>query len=445
MQAGSDADVIAAIATPAGQGGIGIVRVSGQTLSAFIEKIVGKRLSPRVATFSRFRGGDGETLDEGIALYFPAPQSYTGQDVLELHGHGGVAVLNMVLARCLGLGARPAEPGEFTKRAYLNGKLDLAQAESVADLIAASTGEAARGALRSLQGEFSEACEALVSALVQLRTHIEGAIDFPEEPLGVIPELSEALRQIQAKLGALLDRAQQGSLLREGFSVALLGEPNVGKSSLLNRLAAAEVAIVADSPGTTRDLIRERIQLKGVRIHLVDTAGLREPKEAVERAGVDRAWTEARKVDVILWVIDAARTRDNAPDPIVAKLPPNTSVIHVLNKIDLIGVQPRLVRDPSEVWVSAKTGAGINLLEQAVLEAAGWRAAGEGVFVARQRHLQSLLLAHECLERAAQHLPQPELAAEELRLAQKALTAIGGEFVADDLLGEIFSKFCIGK
>lgn len=444
MQAGSDADIIAAVATPPGQGGIGIVRVSGPLLSEFIVKIVGKPLVPRVATLSRFLGDHGQTLDEGVAIFFPRPHSYTGEDVLELHGHGGVAVLNMLLARCLNLGARGAEPGEFTKRAYLAGKLDLAQAESVADLIAASSEEAARAAMRSLQGEFSAACEALVAELIELRMHVEGAIDFPEEALNPGEEMLEALPRIEATLDALLARAHQGSLLREGVWVALLGKPNVGKSSLLNRLAAAEVAIVADSPGTTRDLIRESIQLNGIPIHLADTAGLREPVEPVERIGVERAWSESSKVDIVLLVIDvtAGAGRDN---DIEARLPTSARIIRVFNKIDLVGEQPRYLRDKSEVWVSAKTGEGIESLREALLDAAGWKTAGEGVFVARQRHVCALARARECLQRAAREKMHPEFVAEELRIAQEALSSIGGEFVADDLLGEIFARFCIGK
>jgi tRNA modification GTPase len=445
----SDADIIAAIATPPGLGGIGVVRVSGRQLFPLIQGIIGKPLLPRLATLSRFTGDSDETLDEGIAIYFAAPHSYTGEDVLELHGHGGRAVMHMLLDRCLALGARLAEPGEFTRRAYLNGKLDLAQAEAVADLIAASSAGAARSALRSQQGEFSKACEQLVDALIELRTWVEAGLDFPEESLDVINETraSSVLREIQGGLDRLLELARQGRLLRDGVSAALIGRPNVGKSSLLNRLATAEVSIVTDIPGTTRDVIREQLHINGVPINIVDTAGMREPKGEVERIGVERAWQEARQVEVVVLVLEATRGYLAADREIVARVPQGIPVIRVFNKIDLLDALPKREEKEgiTEIWLSAKTGAGAELLRSALLEVAGWQPVGEGVFTARRRHLQALEKARAHLLKANKQLTRAELVAEELRLAQEALASIGGEFVADDLLGEIFSRFCIGK
>ena len=446
MLPGHDADVIAAIATPPGQGGIGIVRLSGKHLTRFIAQIIGKPLLPRHATFARFRGSDGETLDLGLAIFFPRPGSYTGEDVLELHAHGGSTLLNLLLARCLDLGARLAEPGEFTKRAYLNGKLDLAQAEAVGDLIAASTSLAAKGALRSLQGDFSKECARLEKALISVRVEIESRLDFPDESLSAPGDVCSELAEIGSQLDALFRLAQQGSVLREGIAVALLGEPNVGKSSLLNRLAGADVAIVAGSPGTTRDIIRERIQIDGVPFNLIDTAGLRDTYEEVEQAGVERAWNEAEKVDVVLLVIDASERDSAASEKIRKRLRPDTKLIWVFNKIDITGAAPNSSESGkrTEVWLSAKTGAGVELLQGRLLEAAGRQSAGEDVFVARQRHLRALKDAMHHVDRA-KRLTQPEIVAEELRLAQNAMASVTGEFVSDDLLGEIFSKFCLGK
>jgi tRNA modification GTPase len=441
---GHDADVIAAIATPPGQGGIGIVRLSGKRLSRFVDEIIGKPLLPRHATFARFRGSDGRPLDLGLAIFFPHPASYTGEDVLELHAHGGSALLKLLLARCLELGARLADPGEFTKRAYLNGKLDLAQAEAVADLIAASTVTAAKGALRSLQGEFSKRCAELEKALISLRVELESGLDFPDESLSVTSDVATELAAIGSQLEALFHTAKEGSVLREGLAVALLGQPNVGKSSLLNRLAAADVAIVAASPGTTRDVIRERIEIDGVPFQLVDTAGIRETGEEVEQAGVSRAWNAAEKVDVVLLVADASQV--NPADNISERLPRDTKLIRVWNKIDLIGAEPRVAKEGEtpKVWVSAKTGAGMESLQRLLLDAAGRRSSGEDVFVARERHLHSLRRAMEHVARAGE-VRAHELLAEELRLAHESIASIMGEYVSDDLLGEIFSKFCIGK
>ncbi|MGH8728793.1 MAG: tRNA uridine-5-carboxymethylaminomethyl(34) synthesis GTPase MnmE [Burkholderiales bacterium] len=444
-----DADTIAAIATPPGVGGIGVVRVSGASLSDLINGIVGGALSLRHATYTRFLARSGETLDEGIAIYFAAPSSYTGEDVLELHGHGGRAVMRLLLERCLELGARIAEPGEFTRRAYLNGKLDLAQAEAVADLIAASTAEAARGALRSQQGEFSTACEELIDRLIELRAWVEGSLDFPEEQIDAQgePRLSRMLGDIQGRLDALLALARQGRLLREGLSVAIIGRPNVGKSSLLNCLATAGVSIVTDIPGTTRDVIREQLQIDGVPINIVDTAGLRKAEGEVERIGIERAWAEIRRADVVVLVLEAPRGTWEEDGAICARIPSEIPIIRVFNKIDLLDIAPSLEQRDGAVGVrlSAKTGAGIELLRSTLLDAAGWQAAEEGVFTARRRHLRALEKARQCLGDARLQIHQCELFAEELRLAQEALASIGGEFAADDLLGEIFSKFCIGK
>lgn len=445
----SDVDVIAAIATPPGQGGIGVVRVSGAQLSSLIEGVVGRPLSPRHATLTRFVGESGEILDEGLAIYFPGPNSYTGENVLELHGHGGRTVMSLVLNRCLALGARIAEPGEFTRRAYMHGKLDLAQAEAVADLIAASTAEAAHSALRSQQGEFSKACADLVKEIIGLRTWVEGGLDFPDESLDSMSETqaSDMLSEIQDRLDALLALARQGNMLREGISAALIGRPNVGKSSLLNRLATAEISIVTDIPGTTRDVIREQLQINGVPINIVDTAGLRDPKGEVERIGVERAWAEVQRVEVVVLVLEATRGVLEADRAIAAGIPDGVPVVRVFNKIDLLATAPKREKQDGavELWLSAKTGAGIELLRSALLDVVGWQPAGEGVFIARQRHLQALGKARECLRSASARLAQTELFAEELRLSQEALASISGEFVADDLLGEIFSRFCIGK
>lgn len=439
-------DLIAAIATAPGRGGIGVVRLSGPDVQGIIRGIIGRPLKPRFATFARFRDAAGEILDEGIALYFPAPHSFTGEDVLELQGHGGPQVLRLLLERCLELGARLAEPGEFSRRAFLNGKIDLAQAEAIADLIDAQSAAAARSALRTLTGEFSREVHALVDALVRLRMLVEATLDFPEEEIDALghSDLEGSLMAIQERLKVVQARGRQGALLREGLTVVLIGQPNVGKSSLLNRLAGYEAAIVTDIAGTTRDTVREAIQIEGVPIHVVDTAGLRETTDPVEAQGIARTWAAVAHADVALLLVDATHGVSAREAEIIKKLP-DIPLLTVHNKIDLTGEPPHLSADGREIWLSAREGSGIDLLEQRLLELAGWHAAGEGGFMARSRHLAALRQAARHLEQARAHCGQLELMAEELRLAQEALAVITGQFTSDDLLGMIFSQFCIGK
>ncbi len=428
-------DTIAAIATPYGRGGIGVVRVSGTNAAALARAVLGQSPPARNATLVTARDAGGDPLDQGIALYFPAPRSYTGEDALEFQGHGGPVVLQAVLAAFL--------------RAFLNGRLDLAQAEAVADLIDASSKEAARSALRSLSGEFSRGVEALVEALVELRALTEALLDFPEEEVDTLhrDDAHARLEGIRASLAGILAKSKQGSLLREGIHVVIAGRPNVGKSSLLNRLAGEERAIVAAMPGTTRDLVREDIAIEGIPLHVVDTAGLRETADEVERIGVERAWLELARADVVIAMFDAQTGMGRDDQAILARfdstLPPGAVRIQVFNKIDLCG--RAATSSKREVWISAKTGEGIELLRQALLAAAGWQSSGETVFLARERHLRALERAERHLSAAVGEGARWELFAEELRLAQEALGEITGEFTADDLLGEIFQRFCIGK
>jgi tRNA modification GTPase len=423
---------------------VGVVRVSGTEITPLASAIIGRMPKPRHATFTRFLDGEGGVLDEGIALVFAAPHSFTGEHVLELQGHGGPVVLNLILQRCLALGARLAEPGEFTRRAYLNGKLDLAQAEAVADLIDAASGEAARSAMRSLSGAFSARIAELVEALTRLRMLVEATLDFPDEEIDFLRDADAfgRLDTIDASLRAVRAQAKQGVLLREGLTVVLIGQPNVGKSSLLNQLAGFEAAIVTEIAGTTRDTVREAIQIEGVPLHIIDTAGLRETDDPVERLGIARTWAAVEKADVALLLVDAAHGVGEREAAILQRLP-QVARLTIHNKIDVAAEAPRAVGD--EVWLSAKTGAGVELLRDKLLEAAGWQTAGEGVFMARARHLDALDRAAGHLGGARESAAQLELFAEELRLAQAALSEITGEFTADDLLGEIFSKFCIGK
>ena len=438
-------DTIAAIATAPGRAGIGVVRVSGPDLHAFAEKLTGRHLTPRLAILTAFRDAAGAPIDQGIALFFKAPHSYTGEDVLELQGHGGPVVLRLVLQRCLELGARVAEPGGFTRRAFLNGKLDLVQAESIIDLIDAGTAQAARSAMRSLQGEFSSAIQALSTGIVELRALVEATLDFPEEDIDALEHsrAAERLQRLVTQLDAILDAARQGSLLRDGLHVVFAGRPNVGKSSLLNCLAGQELAIVTDVPGTTRDPIRQLIDLDGVPAHVIDTAGLREATDPVERIGVERAWGEIRRADVVVLISDAAEPGD---DDLHTRMSDDTPRIRVINKIDLVGGKPEVHREGADrtIWLSAKNGAGVPLLRQALIDAAGWHGHGETVFLARERHLRALQAARVHLQSGREEL-QVELLAEELRLAHHELGSLTGEFTADDLLGEIFQRFCIGK
>jgi tRNA modification GTPase len=446
---GVPSDTIAAVATAQGRAGIGVVRVSGKNLQPLATGLTGKALPPRVATRASFRDADGKPIDDGIALFFSAPGSYTGEDVLELQGHGGPVVLQMLLRRCLELGARLAEPGEFTRRAFLNDKLDLAQAESVADVIEAATEVAARCALRSLRGEFSAAIGNLAMQLVDLRALVEATLDFPEEEIDALDrkEVVDRLARLNRGVALALERSRRGSVLRSGLQVVLAGQPNVGKSSLLNRLAGEELAIVTEIPGTTRDALRQTIQVGGVPMNIIDTAGLRETADKVEAIGVARAWEAIGKADILLLVVDARSGIASADHAISDQVPERLQRVTVFNKADLAGAPPRAEKtaDGWRIHLSAKTGEGIDLLQRALLALAGWQSSDEDVFMARERHLSALQRAGEALERAGAELARSELLAEELRLAQRELGAITGEFTADALLGEIFSRFCVGK
>jgi tRNA modification GTPase len=446
---------IVAIATAPGRGAVGIVRASGVDLQPLVRALCGRTLTPRMATLLPFLDGDGHLIDQGLALYFQSPHSYTGEDVLELQAHGGPVLLQMLLARCLQagheIGLRLAEPGEFTQRAFLNGKLDLAQAEAVADLIDASTEAAARSAGRSLDGMFSQQVQGLRERIVRLRMLVEATLDFPEEDIDFLQQAGARaqLQDIAVALDALLDGAQQGALLREGIRVVLAGQPNVGKSSLLNALAGAELAIVTPIPGTTRDRVSQTIQIEGVPLHVIDTAGLRsQTDDEVERIGIARSWDSIADADSVLFLHDL--TRRGQPDyeaaeaQIAARLPAGSRLLHVHTKCDLA----TLVSGDG-IALSARTGQGLEALRQALLQRAGWHAVPEGLFIARARHVQALQRTREHLQRALAlsdgRAAPLELLAEELRLAHDALGEITGQFTADDLLGEIFSRFCIGK
>ncbi len=440
-------DAIAAVATPAGRGGVAVIRLSGPDLRPILRALCAIEPAPRRAVLAGFLGASGKTIDRGLVLFFPAPHSYTGEDVVELQGHGGPVVVQLLLERCVELGARIAEPGEFSKRAFLNDKMDLAQAEAVADLINATTAEAARCAIRSLDGDFSARIGALVASLTELRVLLEATLDFPEEEIDFIERygLKQKLGDLSASLRAVFAASRQGSLLREGIHVVLAGHPNVGKSSLLNRLAGADRAIVTDIPGTTRDAIREAVSLRGVPLHIVDTAGLREAQDPVEKIGIERSHEAISKADLVLWIADAARPETHDVDmALLDRLAPEVARIRVINKVDLIGVAARRPTADGEVWISTRSGEGIEDLKTTILRAAGW-GDGEGVFLARARHLQALSEASSHLVVAEARIEQLDLCAEELRLAQSALGSITGEVTADDLLGKIFSQFCIGK
>lgn len=462
---------IVAIATAPGRGAVGIVRVSGRSLSGFVQALLGRSLVPRLATYLPFLDADGSPIDHGLAIYFVAPHSYTGEDVLELQAHGGPVVLQLLMARCLAVaaktdpvtqqpclpGLRPARPGEFTERAFLNDKMDLAQAEAVADLIDASTEAAARSASRSLAGAFSTEVHTLRDALIHLRMLVEATLDFPEEEIDFLKKADAEgqLSRLMVKLSQVRAQAKQGALLRQGLSVVIAGQPNAGKSSLLNALAGAELAIVTPIAGTTRDVVQQTIQIEGVPVHVIDTAGLRDSPEVdvVEQIGIERAWDQIRQADAVLFLHDLTRCNEAAYQAddvaIAAALPSGVQVLHVGSKCDTVDVAA-LARMPNgALALSALSGEGLTELRQRLLTLAGWQPASEGVFMARERHLQALarvdahlLEAQRWLQAQAEHL---DLLAEELRLAQLALGEITGEFTADDLLGEIFSRFCIGK
>jgi tRNA modification GTPase len=437
-------DTIAAIATPAGRGGIGVVRISGPRAAEIAHALIGALPSPRRVRLCAFRDARGETIDEGLAIFFPSPHSYTGEAVVELQGHGGPVVMHALLSACVDAGARLAEPGEFTRRAFLEGRLDLAQAEAVADLIDAASRSAARSALRSLKGEFSAAVGALAEQLVELRALTEAMLDFPEEEVDALhrDDAARRLERVRAALEAVIARSQQGSLLRSGVHVVLIGRPNVGKSSLLNRLAGEERAIVTPTAGTTRDALREAVEIDGVPLVVIDTAGLRESREEVERLGVERTHREIARADIIAFVYEAGAGLGLEEQGLLDALPADVPCVRVANKIDLVGVAPA---GTTAVAVSAKTGQGLEALRRAILDAAGWHPGEETVFLARERHLRALARTRTHLESASRERGRWELFAEELRLAHSALAEITGEFSADDLLGEIFARFCIGK
>ena len=484
MHALSNAPIVA-IATPPGRGAVGIVRVSGKAIAPLVRALCGRDLKPREATYLPFVDAHDEAIDHGLALYFPAPHSFTGEDVLELQAHGGPVVMQLLLARCLEAGAeidtatqqprladlRVAQPGEFTQRAFLNDKMDLAQAEAVADLIDASTEAAARGATRSLSGEFSKEIHSLRDALIHLRMLVEATLDFPEEEIDFLQKADAAgqLSRLQATLARVMQRAGQGALLREGIKVVIAGQPNAGKSSLLNALAGAELAIVTAIAGTTRDKVQQTIQIDGVPLHIIDTAGLRHSEDEVEKIGIERAWAEIENADAVLFLHDLVRWNDaanltdaanyQAADAAIASqlaslLPKRVPVIQVWNKVDAAQATQTAAaiqtdNESVNITVSAKNGQGLETLRRTLLQVAGWQPAAEGVYIARERHVQALRqvsahldLADEQLKAKSQAL---DLLAEELRLAQNDLSAITGEFTSDDLLGVIFSKFCIGK
>lgn len=449
MQNANTQDTIAAIATASGAGGIGIVRISGPLCQVIATQILGHCPAPRYAAYLDFKQANGELIDRGIAIYYNAPHSYTGEEVLELQGHGGTALMQILLARCIALGARQAAPGEFTRRAYLNDKLDLAQAEAVADVINAATTEAAKSAVRSLSGEFSQTINTLLSELINLRLYVEACLDFPEEEIDFITQgrVAEKIANNQAVLAVIFSKAKQGALLRDGVNVVLIGQPNVGKSSLMNALSGEEVAIVTPIAGTTRDAIKSEIQINGVPLHIIDTAGLRETDDEVEKIGIARTYQATETAHIALLLVDATHGIGEQEKLIIDRLPQEMTKIWVHNKIDVSQEQPQVLdnNNATHIYLSAKTGLGLDLLKSHLLSLVGYQQNAEGVFMARARHLEALNQVSLHLQQASSQIHIAELVAEELRLAQEALSRITGEFTPDDLLGEIFSKFCIGK
>ena len=442
-------DTIAAIATPPGNGGVGIIRISGTLVTEIAKQLLNKSLIPRHALFTSFIDNDGFIIDSGISLYFPAPASYTGEDILELQGHGGSVVLDMLLRRVLSLGARLANPGEFTERAFLNNKLDLAQAEAVADLIESSTEQSARSAQKSMQGVFSAQINELVTELTELRIYVEAAIDFVDEEIDFLTDgvVEERIIRLLQSIQQIQKTAQQGRLLRDGMTVVLAGKPNAGKSSLLNALAGHEAAIVTDIAGTTRDVLRERIQLDGMPLHIIDTAGLRESENSIEKEGIRRAHEEILKADKILLLIDA---REPETEELLKTLPANIDITKVYNKIDLLGREPEIKQTENgySCYLSIKTGAGMDLLKQHLKQSVDFNEATDNVFIARRRHIEAIRAGYQFVESALNQLQVSqagELVAEDLRQAQMSLAEITGTVTSDDLLGKIFSSFCIGK
>ncbi|MEO5574356.1 MAG: tRNA uridine-5-carboxymethylaminomethyl(34) synthesis GTPase MnmE [Gammaproteobacteria bacterium] len=456
MDSSAPADTIVACATAPGRGGVGIVRVSGPLAPALAQQLLGKLPSPRYAAYRSFRAADGATIDSGIALYFPAPHSFTGEDVLELQGHGGAVVMDMLQRRTIELGARLARPGEFSERAFLNGKIDLAQAEAIADLIDSTTEQAAHAATRSLQGEFSARVNVLIEQLIDLRMYVEAAIDFPEEEVDFLAgeHISSRMQAVMAELTAVLNSARQGSLLREGINVVIVGRPNVGKSSLLNRLAGRDTAIVTNIPGTTRDVLREHIHIDGLPLHIIDTAGLRDSHDQIEQEGMRRTWQQISGADCVLLIMDDTASLGADEQAIIVQLPKQIPLTIIHNKIDLSRHEPQLIKnnahgEATHLWLSAKTGAGLDILRTHLKDASGYHQTTDaGTFTARRRHLDALGRAQNNLQNGIRQLQErcaSELLAEDLRQAQNALSEITGVFGADDLLGRIFAGFCIGK
>ena len=441
-------DTIAAIATPSGNGGVGIIRISGLLATQIAKKLTDKSFSPRLALFTAFKDKDNSVIDSGILLYFPNPCSYTGEDTIELQGHGGTVVLDMLLKRVLSLGARMANPGEFTERAFLNDKLDLAQAEAVADLIESSTEQSVRSAQKSMQGVFSKQINALVEQLTELRMYVEAAIDFADEEIDFLSDgvVSNKINKIADKIQKIQNIAKQGRLLRDGMSIVLAGKPNAGKSSLLNALAGHEAAIVTEIAGTTRDILKERIQIDGMPLHIIDTAGLRESNNIVEKEGIRRAYEEIRQADKVLLIIDST---DPETDYIFNTLPKDLNITKVYNKIDLSGMPAKIIEteQKSEIYLSIKKNIGIDLLTNHLKKSVGFKGESENVFIARRRHIEALNEAKEFIESAIKQLQNQagELVAEDLKQAQNSLAEITGAFSSDDLLGKIFGSFCIGK
>ena len=445
-------NTIAAISTAPGVGGIGVVRISGPLALEIGQKISGSTLLPRVANFHNFKAINGTLIDQGLILFFSAPNSFTGEDIIELQCHGGTVVTQSILTFCLKNGAKLAEPGDFTKRAYLNNKIDLAQAESVADLINASTEEAALGAVNSLSGKFSLEINNLLKNLIELRMYVEACLDFPEEDIDFISEgkVEDKLQHLSETMMHIMQSASQGQLLRDGISIVLVGQPNVGKSSLLNQLSGEDKAIVTDIPGTTRDAITSDINLNGIPLNIIDTAGLRETDDPIEKFGIEKTWSSLEKGHVALFLVEASKGITDYEKSILGRLPKNIKQIWIFNKIDLLNGKAKLkkLNNDQMVYMSAKTGEGLDLLKQAILNEVGFKVNSEGnenKFIARKRHLEALESVHHSLQNAQLKIASAELVAEELTIAQKYLSSITGEFSSDDLLGEIFSQFCIGK
>lgn len=442
-----DKDTIVAVATPPGRGGVGIIRVSGPQTKKIAKSVLGNLPKSYKASHKLFKDKNAETLDDGVAIYFPAPNSFTGEDVIELQGHGGPVVMDMLLQRCIELGARLAKPGEFSERAFLNDRLDLTQVEAIADLIDSTSEQAARSALRSLQGEFSNAINSLLIKMIEMRVYVEAALDFPEEEIDFLADdsVKQRMQDIKATLVEIRTKAQQGSLLRNGLNLVIIGEPNAGKSSLLNVLAGNDTAIVTHIAGTTRDILQESINLDGIPLHIIDTAGLRDSNDPVEKIGIDRAWKALEKADLAILLLDDSQA-SNKHEEILKKIPDSLQLVKVHNKIDLSN-NPEGIRN-HEVYISAKQNLGIEELKSHIKEKVGYQDNSEDIFIARRRHLEALQNTQLYVDKAENQLTEfnaGELMAEELRLAQDELGKITGKFTSDDLLGEIFSSFCIGK